>query len=219
MPYGLYKKLDMDDNNLYTIDNRYSLPYAIEGMDSDQLLEAVERVGRRLADSEPGMPVVRLLVVGGVAGMLTKALPAERTTTDCDVMDMVPPDRWDAVRQAAAEVGRELGLKPTWLNRDSRAYQHVMAAGWQSRCIKVGVFGKLDVRAVGRTDLIVAKVMGAAQRVQDREDLRCLKPTAGELDKVLKHLDRLEAESLDRQTFEPQRAVVAALRMEHDKDQ
>lgn len=187
-------------------------------MDSDQLLEAVGRVGQRLASSEPSMPVVRLLVVGGVAGMLTKALPADRTTTDCDVMDLVPADRWDAVRQAAAEVGRELGLKPTWLNQDSRVYQHYMPAGWQSRCVKVGVFGKLDVRAAKRSDLVVAKVMGAAQRVQDREDLRYLKPTAGELNRIDKHLDRLEAESLDGQTFEPQRAIVAALRMEHNKD-
>jgi len=109
------------------------------------------------------------------------------------VMGLVPADRGDVVRQAAAEVGRELGLKPTWLNQDSRVYQHVMAAGWQSRCVEVGVFGKLDMRAVGRFDLIVAKVMGAPHRVQDREDLRYLKPTAGELGKVVKHLDRLEA--------------------------
>ncbi len=209
----------MHDVKLHTIDNRYRLPYAIEDMDSDQLLEAVGRVGQRLADSEPGMPMVRLMVVGGVAGMLTKALPAQRTTTDCDVMELLPTDRWYAVQQAAAEVGRELGLKPTWLNRDSRAYQHYMPTGWQSRCVKVGLFGKLDVRAVGRVDLIAAKVMGATQRVQDREDLRYLKPTASELDKVVKHLDRLEAESLDKQTFEPQRAIVTALRTEHDKNQ
>jgi len=165
-----------------------------------------------LANSDPNMPMVRLLVVGGVAGMLTKVLPADRTTTDCDVMDLVPADRWEAVRQAAAEVGRELGLKPTWLNQDSRAYQHYMPVGWQSRCVEVGLFGKLDVRVAQRADLIVAKVMGAAQRVQDREDLRFLKPTADELDRVDKQLDRFEAESLDYQTFAQQRAIVAALR-------
>lgn len=65
---------------------------------------------------------------------------------------------------------------------------------------------------LSRIDLIATKVFSAPRRPQDLADLRDINPTPEELDWVLRHLDRLEAEDLDRQTFDDQRAVVAGMR-------
>lgn len=127
--------------------------------------------------------------------MLMDLLPPSRTTGDCDVMVADPDQDWDQVKQAAQEVGTELGLKADWLNDECRMYAWQMPLGWQGRCKELGQFGPLKVMALSRQDLIASKIMGAPKRVQDRTDLQTLKPTAAELDFVEEHLRRVEAET------------------------
>lgn len=68
--------------------------------------QALQRLGERLDYHRD----VELLLVGGAAGMVTGVLPAQRTTTDCDVMIYVPPKALAAVELAAEIVASELGL-------------------------------------------------------------------------------------------------------------
>jgi hypothetical protein len=65
---------------------------------------------------------------------------------------------------------------------------------------------------ISRMDLIASKVMSSPKRPHDLEDLRDLKATNEELDFVEQHIDRLEAEDLDRREFSDQRAVLRSLR-------
>ncbi|MBL0870483.1 MAG: hypothetical protein IBJ18_07910 [Phycisphaerales bacterium] len=106
-------------------------------MESGAVEHALERLGQRLSFRTE----VELLLVGGAAGMLTGVLPAGRTTTDCDVMVYAPEDATWAVESAAAEVAKDLGLPPTWLNSQVQIRRDVLPDDWQSRRVWVGSWG------------------------------------------------------------------------------
>jgi hypothetical protein len=57
-------------------------------MDESEALKALAAVDRRMGNSR--MAVVDVLLIGASAGMLSGQLPRDRTTTDCDVMDIHP---------------------------------------------------------------------------------------------------------------------------------
>jgi len=155
---------------------------------------------------------VRVVLCGAVAGILGGDLSGERQTLDCDVIDSQPSERFEAVRDAAAVVAERLGLKPTWLNQDSRMFAHLLPTGWLTRLRPVGRFGPLEAVAVGRLDLLALKLMGIDQRPQDLEDIEAIKPRDDELAFLADYLDQKEAESLDRETFDAQHAIVKELR-------
>lgn len=155
---------------------------------------------------------VRLVLAGGTAGLFGGFFREHRVTGDCDVLWSGDDQTWRAIADAARSVAEAQGLPPTWLNRDCTAYAWCLPLGWQQRCEPVGAFGPLEVLRIGRFDLIAAKVMGAPGRPQDLEDLFDLRPTSDEIRLLDEHLDRLEAEDLDRRTFDHQRRIVDALR-------
>lgn len=148
-----------------------------------------------------------LVIMGGSAGLLGGGLRRERVTSDCDVGFVEPEEAW-----GAKEVQQRLGLPENWLNRQVEMYSWCLPLGWAGRCEEVERIGTVEIRRLGRVDLICAKVMGAPKRAQDLEDLRDLQPTASELDFVDEHLQRLARESLDNETFKEQRGVVEGLR-------
>ncbi len=119
---------------------------------------------------------------------------------------------WRELVAAAVEVARRLQLPETWLNRDCTMYAWCLPLGWQSRCERVGTFGRLEVLRIARIDLIAGKVISSPKRPQDVEDLRDMRPTEEELGFVKEHIDRLEAEHLDGRKFDDQRVVLASLR-------
>lgn len=87
-----------------------------------------------------------------------------------------------------------------------------LALGWHDRCEEVGKFSPLNVTRISRLDLLAMKLVSAAKRLQDITDLDSMKPTGSELDFLEAHLDRLEREDLDRQTFDRQRSILAGFR-------
>lgn len=180
-------------------------------LDTQLVFAALKAIGTALG-SRSGVGSVRLVLAGGTAGLLGGLFRSSRSTGDCDVLWMGDDDTWANISQAAAEVGRRLDLPPTWLNRDCSMYAWMLPLGWRQRCEPVGVFGPLEVVRLGRQDLIASKIMSSPRRPQDIADLRDIGPTPGELVFVEEHLDRLEAEHPDRETFEPQRDVLQALR-------
>lgn len=157
---------------------------------------------------------IRLVIIGGVAGLLAGLLRPSRTTGDCDVMAIHPEHLWPAVASAAAEAAAKLGLPPGWLNRECRMYAWCLPLGWDGRCVQRGRFGPLEVVGASRADLIAMKIVSAPKRPQDLEDLRDLGPTAEDLALAEEHVSRLERESLHGQEFVDQRSIIRALRGE-----
>jgi hypothetical protein len=135
---------------------------------------------------------VEVLLVGGFAGVITGVLPSERTTADCDVAKLDPAEATNAVKEAAAEVARKLGLRDDWFS-DQVAHLNVLPDAWRSRRRAVGRFGKLHVYAVGRLDLLAMKVF--AHRRLDRMDLDHMQMSADEADFVRKYLRMLKVPS------------------------
>lgn len=155
--------------------------------------------------------MVTVFVIGGVAGLLRGWLAEDRTTVDCDVMQLHPEEEWERLRTAAEAIAPRLGLEQNWLNRDSKVFAWQMPLSWQGRCEHFADFGPLRVMALSRRDLIAAKVMAAAKRMQDREDLQALKPSVDDLDFVAQHLQRVERET-EPGHCEPQQKIVERLR-------
>ncbi len=83
----------------------------------------------------------------------------------------------------------------------------------------MGSFGPLTILAISRRDLVAMKVIGAPKRPQDLEDLVVIKPTAEEIDFVRRHLDRLESESLARDTYDAARTVLHRLEQDDEREQ
>jgi hypothetical protein len=180
-------------------------------INSNLALQALRATGE-LLHSRGITTQLTIVIAGGTAGLLAGELHSPRTTDDCDVMWSKPRDQWPAIQSAAQEVAQSLQLPSTWLNHDSAFYEWTLPLGWDDRCEPIGTFGPLHILRLSRFDLIGTKVVGAPTRPQDLEDLEHIQPTAAELDQAAAHIDRLEAEHLDRRSFDDQRAIIDYLR-------
>lgn len=158
----------------------------------------------------PIKPPVTLVVCGSAAGLLTHLLAPARLTGDCDIVGCEPEESWVKIQAAAAVMAPEFRLSETWLNRKAERCLWKFALGWERRLVAVHDFGSLRIKVISRRDLIAAKVMAA--RMQDVEDLLELRPTREELDFAAANLERQVAESLDRDEFPKQHAVLNLLR-------
>ena len=154
----------------------------------DVIEKAFAALGVRLQGRLAGNAEV--LIVGGVAGVVTGVFEAGRVTHDVDVMAYQPPDAWSVVEHAAAEVAAELGMPDRWLNGDCQLRADTLPDGWSDRRALVGRYGLLTVYAASRPDLIAMKVI--AGRPQDLEDLLAAKVRSDEAAFVRRHLESLE---------------------------
>lgn len=179
-------------------------------MDRNQVIAALQQTGKLLAQTAHGDRVT-VILGGAVAGMVVASLPATRITYDCDVVVSEPDAGWDAVHEAAQQVAGKRGLPTQWLNRDSRRYAHLLPINWRKRCEIVGRFGPMEVLAISRRDLMAMKLIGAPVRPQDLEDIICMRPTAEDIKFLHEHLDRLDAESLERETHDAPRTILDEL--------
>lgn len=178
-------------------------------MARNDILKALVQVGEHIEQDQP----IEILLIGGAAGIITGELPGERTTLDCDVIDVVPPKALDRVEQAAREVAREMGLPEGWLS--SQAQQlNILPDGWRQRRIHIGTFRGLHVYAIGRQDLLATKCY--ANRPQDREDIYTMGPRADELALVRTYLNMLRVPSREANLDQVDAALrfVAALKQE-----
>lgn len=151
---------------------------------------------------------VEILIVGGAAGMITGALPPERTTGDCDVMRYEPAIVCTAIEAAAERVAQQLGLPPKWLNSDVQLRADALPQGWRSRRIWVGTYGRLTVYAISRLDLIGMKFL--AHRPADLEDLTSLAVSREELEFVNQYLRELPAQGTPPAEIDQAREYVNA---------
>lgn len=180
-------------------------------LDQDGVLTALRDTGEALAVA--GFPgEVRIVLAGGVAGLLSGLLTAHRTTADCDVLHLDREDAWSQINAAAQQISQANALPPTWLNRDCQQFAHCFPLGWRERVVDIGQFGPLRVAVVSRFDLMASKFVSAPQRPQDLTDIIQMKPTPEELKRIEAHLDRLSDEHLDGFDHAPQRSILQALR-------
>lgn len=170
---------------------------------------AVERALEKLGERFSYHTEVELLLVGGAAGMLTGLLPPARTTTDCDVMAYVPEDAMGAVEHAAEQVARELGLGANWLNSSVQLRRDALPDDWRKRRVWIGTWGRLNVYAVSRVDLIAMKVL--AGRAQDLEDIMSMKPRADDVEFVKRYLDGLATKGTTADQIAEAREVLGSL--------
>ena len=140
-----------------------------------------------------------MVLIGGAAGVLSGALPASRTTVDCDVLEVSPPEVFDLCRYHADEVARRFQIAPQWLDASAHALAHLMLPGWRDRLVAVGTFGSLQVLAVSRLDLIALKAI--AGRAEDLEDLHSLAVTNAEADQLLQLFPSIQAHGISPHAY------------------
>ena len=125
--------------------------------------------------TKQGLP--RELIICGGAALIAMGV-ISRVTRDVDVLDPI----LDAeLLEAAKRVGKTLGLGEGWLNNGPRVLVKELPKDWEGRCTEVFRGSVLQIRSIGRTDLICTKLYAAACRTDDVPDLVRLKPTAAEL--------------------------------------
>jgi len=185
----------------------------MHNLEPEAVRKALNATGERLADEGVAGPI-RIVLCGALALMVRNALAAGRRTLDCDVIAHEPADAFVEVAAAARAVADRLGLPANWLNDEASAFAYLLPLGWRDRVSALATFGPLEVQVLARFDLLALKLVGAASRPQDLEDIEQMRPTPDELDRLAAHLDRLEAEALDGRTYEAQRQLLAEMRHE-----
>lgn len=145
-----------------------------------ELLAALEALGA--ACREPAT-----LTLAGGGALALSGLIAGRTTGDADVIAADPA--FSTVASAVDAVATTLRLTPRWMNDACATFARFLPADYADRTQPIGTFGPVAVRALGRADLILLKVL--ALRAQDADDLAALRPTADEFQHVLAQLPRL----------------------------
>lgn len=106
------------------------------------------------------------LQIGG-SGALILLGSLSRRTEDLDVVDEVPLEirvQHDVLNDLAARYGLRL----------THFQSHYLPAGWASRLMSLGQFGRLEVLVIDPCDIFVGKLFSA--RTKDRDDLRVLAP-------------------------------------------
>lgn len=175
-----------------------------ESLDDKTIRRALKELGEHLHVKRD----VEILLVGGAAGILIHELPAAWTTADVDVIHCHRPQDREAVLAAAEEVGKKLSLPASWLNEWSGLHAWTLPDDWKNRRILVGKYGRLNVYAVNRLDLISMKFL--AHRERDLEHLEKLKVTTAEKISVAKYLDSLSKRYPERRYAEKARAIELA---------
>jgi hypothetical protein len=155
---------------------------------SEEILEALRETAFRLEWKGE----VEILLVGGVAAMLTHELPADRVTQDCDIMNFSPHQAQSAVLQAAGAIAQIKGLPENWLNSQVMQF-NVLPDGWLSRRKYICRYGELLIYVASRLDMLCMKFY--ANRPQDREDIMEMKPSMEEMAYVRKYLEMLKLPS------------------------
>jgi hypothetical protein len=83
---------------------------------------------------------------------------------------------------------------------------------WRSRRVWVGMWGRLRVFSIGRSDLVAMKVL--AGRPQDVEDLRALRLTGDDVDFVRRYLGTLATGATHDDEIREASALLAILEEE-----
>ncbi len=125
------------------------------------------------------------IVVGGAALNLLGIV--WRATKDCDILHPTLPEEIQAAARAFAAERRRHGdaLKDDWLNNGPAALAKQLPGAWEERVQLAFSGAALELRSLGREDLLRSKLFALCDRGLDLPDCLALAPTADELAALL----------------------------------
>jgi hypothetical protein len=149
--------------------------------------ETLEAFDRYLADRALRLDAI---VIGGAALNLLGII--SRATKDCDILDPPLPSLIaKAARGFAAEVRtRGAVLQDDWLNNGPASLISVLPPGWRDRLQRVFSGSAIELRCLGRDDLLRSKLFALCDRGFDLGDCLALAPATEELHAILPWLEQ-----------------------------
>jgi len=132
-------------------------------------------------------------VIGGAALNLLGVV--SRLTKDCDILHPeIPNEIAEASRTFAIEVRAKGGtLQDNWLNNGPRSLASHLLPRWEERLQTVFAGTAIQLRCLGRKDLLCAKLFALCDRGIDLGDCIALAPNVNELENVLPWLEQQDA--------------------------
>ena len=118
-------------------------------------------------------------IIGGAALQLLGVIT--RTTKDCDVLE---PKLSNEILGAAGDFAASNGLAGGWLNNGPATLIDELPAGWKERRKEIFKGKALFLLTLGREDTLRAKLYAYLDRGIDLDDLKELKPTKEEIEKL-----------------------------------
>jgi hypothetical protein len=149
--------------------------------------ETIAQFDRFLADR--GLRLDAVIVGGTALNLLGVVL---RPTKDCDVL-------WPALPSQIASAGREFArerrrqgefLDDHWLNDGPSALSGDLPPGGRDRLQPAWVGVAIELRTLGRIDLLRSKLFALCDRALDLPDCIALAPDRGELETILPWLEQ-----------------------------
>jgi Nucleotidyltransferase of unknown function (DUF6036) len=130
------------------------------------------------------------VIVGGAALNLLGVV--SRPTKDCDVLHPKLPEEIKAAARAFAADMRRDGeaLADDWLNNGPEALVEHLQPTWEERIQTLFTGVAIQLRCLGREDLLCAKLFALCDRGLDLADCLALAPTSHELAALLPWLEQ-----------------------------
>ncbi len=130
----------------------------------------------------------------GAAALIVLGV-VSRATTDVDCLTpRIPESIKDASRRFAKQYqGPESPLEENWLNNGPETLIRDLPAGWEDRTVPLFSGRALQLRTLGRLDLLRSKLYAFCDRQQDLEDCVALQPTREEILECLPWLEERDA--------------------------
>jgi len=121
-----------------------------------------------------------LTVCGGGALLILNII--DRQTRDIDV---IAPELDSVLKEVAAEVGREFGLEPGWLNNGPASLSRDLESGWETRVQIIYSGQRLKMYTLSNHDLLASKLFAYCDRDEnDLSDILKMCPSVSEIESL-----------------------------------
>ena len=109
-----------------------------------------------------------------------------RTTKDCDILHPSLPEPLVVAARQFANLQRNRGeqLADDWLNNGPQSLADLLPGVWQERLIPAFTGQAIELRTLGRLDLLRSKIFSLCDRALDLQDCIALAPIASELREI-----------------------------------
>ncbi len=133
---------------------------------------------RRLDEELTKIGEKRVLISCGGAALIAMKI-SERRTRDIDIIaPLIDP----LLEKIAVLLAEEFGLAKNWLNNGPSSLARDLNPGWEGRVVSVFHGKGLELKALGREDILATKLYAFCDREDDFQDVIKLAPTSGRAD-------------------------------------